>query len=258
MSPGLCPLTADFGNGSIDQNYFQLDRQYADYLKQKARIPNERFGVITDNQVALTAQNKALSWIRDTLAKEYPSLPLIAHTAPLESQWAHFAGLVQSDIAVITAPPNDRIITTHIAFPSGWAPERILGQSFWGLHGPVPTFANRKRNAENLANAMCTKGPFVRFVWTVCGDDLLDHHPRTYRPKWDGVTGGYLRVERQTTVPLTNCAVFLIRTYLYPIAELNTTTRSLLGQSVKNMPANLARYKGLTDINEALASRLLD
>ena len=105
---------------------------------------------------------------------------------------------------------------------------------------------------------MCTKGPFVRFVWTVCGDNLLDHHPSTYRPKWDGATGGYLRVERQTTVPLENCAVFLIRTYLYPIDELGVNTRILLGTSLKNMPANLAHYKGLTDINKALANRLLD
>ena len=258
MSPGLLPLNTDFGNGSIDQNYFQLDCQYADYLAQKAQVPAHRFGEIADDDASLVAQNKALSWVRKTLISEYPSLPPIPQSNSIKSQWSYFSGLVQSDIAVITAPPQDRIITTRIAFPSGWAPERILGQSFWGLHGPVPTFANRQRNAENLAKAMCTKGPFVRFVWTVCGDNLLDHHPSTYRPKWDGATGGYLRVERQTTVPLENCAVFLIRTYLYPIDELGVNTRILLGTSLKNMPANLAHYKGLTDINKALANRLLD
>lgn len=87
-----------------------------------------------------------------------------APSPDIGAQWDLASSLVQADIAVISAPPNDRIITTRISFPSGWAPERILGQSFGGLHGPVPTFANRKGTAQNLAKAMCTKGPFVRFV----------------------------------------------------------------------------------------------
>ena len=204
-----------------------------------------------------SAHCKSLEWFWRTLHAEYPQLPTCDPSLDISAQWDFASSLIQSDIAVISAPPNDKIITTRISFPSGWAPERIIGQSFWGLHGPVPTFANRKANAENLANAMCTKGPFVRFVWTVCGDDTLDHHPQTHRPLWDGLTGGYLRVERQLTVPLGLCSVFLIRTYLYPLDELDAISRHILGVSLSKMPANFARYKGLTQLNPVLAKRLI-
>ena len=161
-------------------------------------------------------QNKALSWVRKTLISEYPSLPPIPQSNSIKSQWSYFSGLVQSDIAVITAPLKTELLPHVLHFQAAGRPSAYSVKAS-GDYMAVPTFANRQRNAENLAKAMCTKGPFVRFVWTVCGDNLLDHHPSTYRPKWDGATGGYLRVERQTTVPLENCAVFLIRTYLYQL-----------------------------------------
>ena len=56
MSPGLLPLNTDFGNGSIDQNYFQLDCQYADYLAQKAQVPAHRFGEIADDDASSVAK----------------------------------------------------------------------------------------------------------------------------------------------------------------------------------------------------------
>lgn len=257
MAPGLFPLSTDFGNGHIDQQFFQLDRQRADYLKQKSLIPTSRHGVIAQTDRDRLAHHTALEWFWQTLNAEHPQLPTCDPSLDISAQWDLASSLIQADIAVISAPPNDQIITTRISFPSGWSPERIIGQSFWGVHGLVPTFANRKANAESLVKAMCTKGPFVRFVWTVCGDTILDHHPRTQKPLWDGYTGGYLRVERQVTVPLRVCSVFLIRTYLYPLDELDAISRHILGVSLSKMPASFAHYKGLTQLNPILAKRLI-
>ena len=256
MSPGLFPMTQDFGNGQIDQRYFQLDCQRESYRRQKRAIAPSRHGVLADSKIDRDRQERALAWAWQTLASEYPSLPIDTSGQSLSQQWSSLSNLIQADIAVVSAPPHDRIIATWISFPSGWAPERILGQSFWGLHGPVPTFANQRKTAENLAKAMCLKGPFVRFVWTVCGDDILDHHPSTFRPVWDGHQGGYLRVERQLTVPLGSCAVFLIRTYLYPLDSLPAKQKRLLGKSLGCMPKSYAKYKGLTTLNSILAERL--
>ncbi len=257
MVPGLFLLGTDFGNGHLDEQFFQLDAQRPDYLKQKKQIPRSRYGHVVDSEQDVDAHHIALKWFWSTLHAEYPQLTMRAPSPDIGAQWDLASSLVQADIAVISAPPNDRIITTRISFPSGWAPERILGQSFWGLHGPVPTFANRKGTAQNLAKAMCTKGPFVRFVWTVCGDSILDHHPQTPKPTWDGHKGGYLRVERQLTVPLGICSVFLIRTYLYPLDDLNSNARHLLGTSLSKMPESYARYKALTKLNPVLAKRLI-
>ncbi len=257
MAPGLFPLGTDFGNGQLDAQFFQLDLQRPDYLKQKKQTPPSRHGQVIESEGDKAAHQIALKWFWSILKAEYPHVSPVEMSLDIADQWDLASNLIQADIAVISAPPNDRIITTRISFPSGWAPERILGQSFWGLHGPVPTFANRKGTAQNLAKAMCTKGPFVRFVWTVCGDAILDHHPQTPKPSWDGTSGGYLRVERQLTVPLGVCSVFLIRTYLYPLDELSTNARHILGTSLSKMPESYARYKSLTQLNPVLAKRLM-
>mgnify|MGYP006155682871 CR=1 FL=1 len=257
MAPGLFPLSTDFGNGDIDHQFFQLDSQRHDYLKQKRQVPKSRYGVVTQTDRDLVAHHKALEWFWRTLNAEHPQLPTCDQSLDVSAQWDLASSLIQADIAVISAPPNDQIITTRISFPSGWSPERIIGQSFWGVHGLVPTFANRIANAESLAKAMCTKGPFVRFVWTVCGDNILDHHPQTQKPFWDGCSGGYLRVERHVTVPLGVCSVFLIRTYLYPLNELDEISRHILGTSLSKMPTSYAHYKGLTQLNPILSKRLI-
>lgn len=257
MAPGLFPLGTDFGNGQLDKQFFQLDAQRSDYLNQKRQIPPSRHGQVIESDNDESAHKIALDWFWSTLSAEYPELPMHPQSQDIATQWDVVSNLIQADIAVISAPPNDRIITTRISFPSGWSPERILGQSFWGLHGPVPTLANRKGTAQNLAKAMCTKGPFVRFVWTVCGDAILDHHPQTPKPSWDGTSGGYLRVERQVTVPLGVCSLFLIRTYLYPLDELGLKARHILGTSLSKMPESYARYKSLTALNPILAKRLI-
>ena len=256
MAPGLFPLSTDFGNGCIDHNFFQLDHEFSDYIVQKQAVPSHRHGQIVEDAEDKCAHLTALDWLCKTLGSEYPnSLPINRDTSICD-QWDQASLRIQADLALISMAPRERLIMTRVSFPSGWAPERILGQSFWSIHGPVPTFANRQRTATNLVTAMCQKGPFVRFVWTVCGDKILDHHPQTSRPKWDGESGGYLRVERQVTVPFGTCALFLIRTYLYPLDSLTIEARQTLAKSLSIMPESFARYKGLTEVTKTLSMRL--
>ena len=61
--------------------------------------------------------------------------------------------------------------------------------------------------ARALANNMLTSGPHARFVWSLIPDAGLDRHPDALATT--GLTGwqtndasGWLRVERQVTVPL--------------------------------------------------------
>jgi hypothetical protein len=101
-----------------------------------------------------------------------------------------------------------------------------------------------------LVDALVTRGPYVRFVWTVTADAELDHHPEQGRRlAWSAATErGFLRVERQTTVPLPEVSgcVFLIRTYLYGFEELSSAKREVLAQALQRMPSELLRYKSLT------------
>jgi hypothetical protein len=103
--------------------------------------------------------------------------------------------------------------------------------------------------SASLTSAMTERGPYVRFVWTISADLELDHHPEQgRRAVWsDRTPRGFLRVERQTTVPLRDSAasVFLIRTYLYGFDELAPDQCRTLSQALSLMPPEIARYKRL-------------
>jgi hypothetical protein len=135
-----------------------------------------------------------------------------------------------------------------VSFPSGWRPENIRGASFAGIHGPVPDFAKLDAAARSMVGAMVERGPYVRFVWTITADDRLDHHPDgSPRGAWRRDGPGWLRVERQVTVPFAavGAALFLIRTYLYPFLSLSGAERTTLARALEAMPEAIAAYKGI-------------
>jgi hypothetical protein len=105
---------------------------------------------------------------------------------------------------------------------------------------------------------MIERGPHVRFVWTLKPDDHLDHHPDLAHPGWSMDGPGYLRVERQVTVPFAEvgAALFLIRTYLYPFASLSPAERATLAEAVRTMPPAAAAYKGIAPARDVILSLL--
>ncbi|MBL9109773.1 MAG: hypothetical protein JNM74_10900, partial [Myxococcales bacterium] len=57
------------------------------------------------------------------------------------------------------------------------------------------------------------------------------------------------RVERQLTWPFpeVSASLFVIRTFVYPIAELGAERVRTLAEALANMPPEIRRYKGLDD-----------
>jgi hypothetical protein len=126
----------------------------------------------------------------------------------------------------------------------------LRGASFAAIHAPVPDFSDPKL-ARAMTSAMLDRGPQVRFVWTITADTNLDHHPEQgCRVPFTAHTREvWLRVERQVSVPLRSgdAALFLIRTYLYPLAGLQEAERRTLAQALEGMPVEIQRYKSLVD-----------
>jgi hypothetical protein len=186
----------------------------------------------------------AQAWLCDTLRAEAQlDLSTVPRAALGRQLMEDFAVLGRDDAG------QDRTLWLHACFPSGWRPEHVLGRSFTQIHARIPAFAAVAKKAPSLLDAMLTRGPYVRFVWTVSADDTLDHHPdEGGREPWSATTArGFLRVERQTTVPLPalSACVFLIRTYLYRFDELAAAQREVLAQALQLMPAEIQRYKSL-------------
>jgi hypothetical protein len=248
MQAGLVRFGTDFGNGEADQRYFPRDATTPRYLAEKARVlaaqpTREAYSLESPADEACVAAAQA--WFSGALRRE-------GHAATAERSGAALGRELVEDFAVLRRDDAgaDRVLWLHACFPSGWRPERVIGQSFARIHAPIPAFDAVARKTESLVEALVTRGPYVRFVWTITADDELDHHPEQGRRRaWSATTArGFLRVERQTTVPLpkeSGC-VFLIRTYQYEFAEISTENRRVLAQALEQMPPEILRYKSLT------------
>jgi hypothetical protein len=247
MQAGLFRFGTDFGNGDADRRFFPRDATSGDYLAQKARVlsahpDRDAYSIKSDDEERAVALARA--WLSETLLVEgQPDTSRVARTALGRELVEDFA-VVQRDQA-----GADRALWLHACFPSGWRPEHVVGQSFSAIHAKIPAFDAVRRKAPSLVEAMLTRGPYVRFVWTISADDELDHHPEQGRQRaWSADTPrGFLRVERQTIVPLpeASACVFLIRTYLYGFHELGAEHRRILSLALAQMPLEIVSYKRL-------------
>jgi dimethylamine monooxygenase subunit A len=244
MQPGLLRFGTDFGNGASDAQFFPRDPQHARYTTAKRRVlaaHPDRFRLAAVSETDHAAVEAARQFIVETAQREghpdWSALGLFELGAELAE-----------DFAVLTR--EDRTVLVHVCFPSGWRPDAVSGQSFVGIHRHVPAFRAVAEKSASLLQAMLSRGPYVRFVWTITADDELDHHPEEgLRAAWTEQTlRGFLRVERQTTVPLAGGAasLFLIRTYLYEFSELTDAQRETLAAALAQMPQEIAEYKQLT------------
>ena len=248
MQAGLLRFGTDFGNAEADQRFFPRDPTTPRYLAEKARIlaaQPTRDSLSIASLADEACVEAAHAWFSDALRREGQA------TAAARSRPELGRELVE-DFAVLRRDDTgaDRVLWLHACFPSGWRPEQVIGRSFAQIHARIPAFDAVARKTASLVEALVTRGPYVRFVWTVTADDELDHHPEQGRAcAWSAATSrGFLRVERQTTVPLLEEAgcVFLIRTYLYGFEELPAEKRVILAQALESMPFEIAAYKGLT------------
>lgn len=200
---------------------------------------------------------RVLAWIDETLRREHPRrFPRVPAT------YREIAAAVQEDLVVLhrRADGSDAAIAVDVCFPSDWYPDRIVDTDFRFIHGPVPGFADTDSQARALAGAMIDRGPHVRFVWTLKADDILDHHPaRGGHLTWGEAKEGFLRVERQLTVPFADvdASLFLIRTYIYPFASLAAEQREMLIGAIERMPEAAARYKGILENRAAILPLLM-
>jgi len=264
MSPGLFRLGTDFGNGPIDGSFFQLDSDYEEMVGEKQRIladhPDRLRSLDDPHAAGLLARVRG--WMQETLLAQRHLLADAVGRRPQEASldFRELTLAIQEDFAVLQrTQTGDRLALLSVCFPSGWQPERLLGTDFSFVHDPVPAFDAVSNKREKIVSAMIERGPYVRFVWTVTADARLDHHPiDSPRLPWTPESQGILRVERQVTVPFPEDqgALFLIRTYRYPFAELTPEQRRTLSSAIERMPEDIARYKGLSSAIPVILDQL--
>jgi dimethylamine monooxygenase subunit A len=281
VTPGLFPLAQDFGNGAADARLFQIDRDWPRYRANKLACRAERFEKYVcydDFTPAVAAAACRLMLTR--VASDYPNLftttrlpngteqfhsLLSGETLTIdaeirllpESSHAAYADLfdalccqIPEDIAIVrrTAERGEWNSALHICAPSHWAAEEKIGRSFTATHAPVPGFEKVSAASAALTERIVTRGPFVRFTWSIIFADRLNCHPDEPRGVWDPESAQF-RVERQTLwgLPDVDAYLFGIRVYNYPLQEIRRdgARRDALVSALHSMSPESRRYKGL-------------
>ena len=270
MKAGLNEFGTDFGNEQ-DQNFLQFDCKAKEYKKVKLECnPNRHWatGTCTEH---FKLHSQVIHFICKKLNNELgiqPDSSFLSICNKLQNEeqvdnvelnltYISLSLLFQEDFAILADSPNPSLIMGNITMPSFWSPEKIRESDFDDIHKPVPNFPKTLRGSEKMATLIASKGPFVRFVWTVTNDNRLDHHPDKGKNSWVLNQPLWLRVERQVSVPFNGLgALFLIRTYLYPMEKLNDSQKCTLRTAVESMPEDVARYKGLWDAKKIISENI--
>lgn len=158
---------------------------------------------------------------------------------------------LQEDLVLMVRDEHDGLTAQWLAvcFPSGWRPAEKLGQSLFRIHAPVADNARLQQAAVGLEQAITSKGPFLRHVWTLAGSGSLHKDPDT--DAFDGVRSIddlWFRCERQVTVPLGgDASLFLIRVFVAPLREVAGSSErfDLLRRALASMSPAVVGYKGL-------------
>ncbi|HEY9720627.1 MAG TPA: heme-dependent oxidative N-demethylase subunit alpha family protein [Oscillatoriaceae cyanobacterium] len=178
----------------------------------------------------------------------------------------------QEDWAVDAIEPETRrewLAALHLSFPNHWSPAEKIGRAFVEVHRPVAAIEPLLKAAPSLIETMIFRGPWERFAWDIRTDRVLNRHPddldasagrlEDYSAASVGA-GTYMRIERQALkgFPGQAGALFLIRTYFRPVAEVatNPDEREALAKALRTMKPESLVYKGLTRLQEPLVAYL--
>jgi dimethylamine monooxygenase subunit A len=289
VTPGLFPLAQSFGNGAMDGQLFQIDREWSRYRTNKDICRAERFNkYVCYDDFATPVFVTACRLIADRLVTEHPDLFAIemqsdgssilscrltgetlafdpaGHLQPgsapgYADMFDALCCQIQEDIAIVRRTPErgDWICALHLCAPSHWAAEDKVGRNFTVTHGPVPGFEKVAAAAAALTEAILTRGPFVRFTWGIAFDNRLNCHPDEPRGVFDPATV-HFRMERQTLyrLPDVEAYLFAIRVYVYPLREIRSgeAQRDALISALLSMSPESRRYKSLeTSFDDVLA-----
>ena len=205
------------------------DADYEHYISEKKRILAQAYG----NNWNPYLYKKVLEYLQCYTVKE----------AILK---------YQEDFVVWAPDMNDKlsIQMASVCFPSGWNPLQKINKSFAEIHEPLADKQLIMAAADKIATMITQKGPYIRSVWTIANSPDLNRHPSVKKP-WinEGLENMWYRAERQVTVPLGDCAIFFIRTYVVPLLTVDTDR---IKESINSMTDEILTYKDLHYVKEAL------
>ena len=167
----------------------------------------------------------------------------------------------QEDVVIMRgrADGQDVAESLQVCLPSGWDPREKIGTGFHAIHEPIADNARLLGSSGNVMKALLTKGPFIRYSWSVTLHGGIDSHPEVERAtltdaEWaDPETVAartFLRMERQTTFPMPDLGrgLFTIRIYVDSLQgrlERQPELRPRLAHLIASTAPEVRDYKGI-------------
>ncbi|MBS0446583.1 MAG: DUF3445 domain-containing protein [Proteobacteria bacterium] len=154
------------------------------------------------------------------------------------------------DFAIVDAA-SGTIPWLAVCLPSHWAPEQKIGRNFAEVHAPVADNQLLIGAGAALMRLVTGAERWERFVWTITGDGVLDHHPlRHPKGPWPGDPARmHFRSEHQTFIPLPERAqaMFTIRVETRPLPDIADTPERAqrLHDAIATMSPAVLAYRGL-------------
>jgi hypothetical protein len=157
-----------------------------------------------------------------------------------------------------------RVAAGVVCFPSGWSLPEKAGLPLAEVHGSVPRLNEvLGRQIDTFLAKLAPGAEWERENWGLSADAELDHHPRHRRPMLHGgetLSAVWIRLERQLLVRLSGGGIlFAIHVSNHHLDEVVASVDGLsdrITRSLRTMPEESARYKGIEGARLALADRL--
>ena len=154
------------------------------------------------------------------------------------------------------------LVAGAVVHPNRWQLADKLGTPLLGVHGPVPGYPGRLADqVERVLRSLRPERAVERRSWALLDDPTL-HQPvaSSGMPATFDLEQLWLRVERQALrrLPATGAIVFAIRTRQWRVDALadHPGQAAGLAASLRSTPDDLATYKGVAGIRQALLTWL--
>ena len=262
------------------RDWIVVDERFAAQLAERRRLlERRRADVLAALPGSEAGQQEVLDLLLDHLPARFPEIyrrspgaieNLVTGERFLVDELGkiELAGqLVQEDLCLMSAGEDGyRLVAGVLCFPSHWRLREKLGRPLMAIHEPVPGFAERLGpTVDRYFASIRTERPVWRANWALVDTPELHLSPE-HRGKPAQVSADdagdrlWLRVERQTLrrLPRSKDVLFTIHTHVEPLAEALGTpaAAATLGARIRDLPEDLARYKGIAPIRAPLLAWL--
>lgn len=225
------------------------DQYFSEYIEEKKLAYGPVYGDNVSKDLIKSAAAALAKYDRSFLLTDSDG-PVYKMTMGLQEDFVVFSPNQRGDLSA-------QILS--VCFPSGWNPREKVNMTFSQIHEPLADADLIKKNADQIAKMICTKGPFIRHVWSLSNSGTLGRHPDTIKP-WTNETIDQMwyRCERQVTIPIDGFAcLFLIRMYVQPLKQVfqDHIKRKAITDSINSMSEAVIAYKGFAYLKEYFNQR---